>query len=226
MRDFQVVEIFCSPQGEGAHMGQQSVFVRFSGCNLGGGAGHRHVSDVCQFCDTEFSESVTLSFEDIVAGIASESGCRKEDMTFPIILTGGEPLLQVDTEFVKALHEEYPEASIHVETNGTVQPELQGVLLANPEWFWVAVSPKLGSEVVWRVASEVKVVVPGVLRGTGWSWGALEALRQRLDALEYWLMPQDAVDGSGPWPSMEQYLPCLEQGWRFGVQGHKVWQLK
>lgn len=226
MGGYRVVEIFFSPQGEGFHMGSPAVFIRFAGCNLGGGYGNTRENDICTFCDTDFSTFEELDFSSIVGRVELEAGVPAREFPFMLVLTGGEPLLQVDEGFILRLHEEFPEATIHIETNGTTGLELQRILLQFPEWFWVTVSPKLGARLVWRLASEVKVVVPGVVDGPGWSWAELEGLHSTIDALEYWLVPQGTGEGSGVVPGIDAYLSCLERGWRLGVQGHKVWQLK
>lgn len=226
MREFRVVEIFCSPQGEGQHIGRRAVFVRFGGCNLGRGAGLARPEDVCQFCDTDFSTAVGMSFSDIVMAVEQESGGPRSDVVLPIILTGGEPLLQVDEEFIMGLHQEFPKSTVHVETNGTVGAALEKVLALHADWFWVTVSPKLGSKVVWRYASEVKVVVPGVVTGSGWTCDALQELRGVVRSRHYWIVPQATMDGEPMVEELTRYTECLARGWRFGVQGHKVWKLK
>ena len=114
MRDFRVNEIFYSLQGEGHNTGRAAVFVRFAGCNLR-----------CPFCDTDFSDYREITADEIICEISS----------FParfVVLTGGEPSLQVTAQFVDQLHEAGFEVAI--ETNGT-RPVPENI-------DWVTVSPK------------------------------------------------------------------------------------
>ena len=115
MRDFRVNEIFYSLQGEGHNTGRAAVFVRFAGCNLR-----------CPFCDTDFSDYREMSADDVIREISA----------FParfVVLTGGEPSLQVTAQFVDQLHEAGFEVAI--ETNGT-RPVPENI-------DWVTVSPKV-----------------------------------------------------------------------------------
>lgn len=130
---YNVNEIFYSLQGEGANTGTPAVFVRFAGCNLR-----------CPFCDTDFSASTPMTAEAIVEAV-------EQYPSNLVILTGGEPSLQVDEALISALHDH--DLCIAIETNGT--REL-------PEGIdWVTVSPKEGSHVVLHEADEVKVVFVG-----------------------------------------------------------------
>ncbi len=139
-----VNEIFYSLQGEGAHTGVPMVFVRFAGCNL-------H----CPFCDTQHQSGTPMSDDEII----------EEIMKYPeaqwIVLTGGEPTLQIDNDFVKKL-KQYTGKKIAIETNGTnLVPEAID---------WVTVSPKGGltpelstydQQILVEEADEIKVVDTG-----------------------------------------------------------------
>jgi len=223
---FRVVEVFRAPQGEGFHLGKESIFVRFAGCNLGRGAGKGSPGDVCRFCDTDFSGFETMTLPQIFKKISDEIGAAPAAWRNPIILTGGEPLLQVDTQFILAILDKFPESHVHIETNGTVGREVQGALVACRGRVWASVSPKLGAPVVWTMASEVKVVVPGSVEGPGWTRDALLGIRTGIRAPLYWLMPQAELDGRMNVSALREYAPCLVEGWRFGIQAHKVWELK
>ena len=135
---YRVNEIFYSLQGEGRWTGMPAVFLRFAGCNL-------H----CPFCDTDFTASTAMSLSDILREVRSLSGtCRR------IVVTGGEPALQLDAPFVNAFHAEG--YRLHVETNGT-RPLPEGI-------DWVTLSPKdawQDAPVVLDKADEVKVVYTG-----------------------------------------------------------------
>ena len=130
---YSINEIFYSLQGEGFHTGRAAVFVRFAGCNL-------H----CQFCDTDFSHSVSMTAKQIAEQVFSYS----TDPHTLIVLTGGEPSLQVDETLLSELHR-YNQI-ITIETNGTRQI---------PDGIdWITVSPKADSTTVLIRADEVKIV--------------------------------------------------------------------
>lgn len=151
---YAVKEMFLTLQGEGARAGRRAVFVRFAGCNLWSGREQDRASAICQFCDTDFvgtdgvgggkfTEAVALV--EAVAALWGEGAGQRY-----VVLTGGEPMLQVDDALVDALHGAGFE--IAIETNGT--------LAVHPGIDWVCVSPKMGSEVVQRSGDELKLVYP------------------------------------------------------------------
>ncbi len=131
---YQVNEIFYSLQGEGYHTGRAAVFVRMAGCNLR-----------CTFCDTDFAHGEPMSAEQIADRVFTYS-------TSPdtlIVLTGGEPTLQVDEALTEALHRHGQ--MIAIETNGT------HAVAAGVDW--ITVSPKMGAPVVMSMADELKLVM-------------------------------------------------------------------
>lgn len=135
----RVNEIFYSLQGEGYHTGTPATFVRFSGCNL-----------KCPFCDTDFKSSEEMSEEDIVDAV-------KDNPSDFVVITGGEPALQLTSSLVDKLHD--AGKYVAVETNGTVKLPL------NVDW--ITVSPKksyLGSvaEPAYNCADEIKVVFDSI----------------------------------------------------------------
>lgn len=151
---YSVKEIFYTLQGEGINAGRPAVFCRFAGCNLWTGREADRATASCRFCDTDFvGTDGTLGgkysdAESLVARIAAcwgGSGGRRL-----VVLTGGEPLLQVDTDLVEALHAQAFE--IAIETNGTLEPP--------PGIDWICVSPKAGASLALRRGNELKVVVP------------------------------------------------------------------
>jgi organic radical activating enzyme len=132
---YRVNDIFYSLQGEGHNTGRAAVFIRFAGCNLR-----------CSFCDTEFDTYREMTAEEIVASINTYSARF-------VVLTGGEPTLQVDEAFVDQLHQYGFEVAM--ESNGT-RP-------APNNLDWLTVSPKISGEKWkvesgWRLPDEVKVV--------------------------------------------------------------------
>lgn len=136
----KINEIFHSIQGEGCHTGVPSVFLRFSGCNLS-----------CGFCDTEHKEGRLMNDEEIIEEIKKHSAAQ-------IVLTGGEPGLFIDQEFINKLHRETG-LKIAIETNGT-QDIPEGI-------DWVTVSPKIGMSDIGdptirvKKADELKIIDMG-----------------------------------------------------------------
>ena len=204
---YAVKEIFLTLQGEGAHAGRASVFCRFAGCNLWTGREQDRAAAVCQFCDTDFvGMDGTLggryATADALADTIAAQWTGPDDHRYAV-LTGGEPLLQVDTAFVDALHARG--FAIGVETNGTVAP---------PDGLdWICVSPKAGSDLVIRSGHELKLVYPQP-----------EAMPERFEALafeRFSLQPMDGPDAIGNTARAVDY--CLRHPqWRLSVQTHKT----
>jgi 7-carboxy-7-deazaguanine synthase len=150
---YAVKEIFLTLQGEGAQAGRAAVFCRFSGCNLWSGRERDRATATCRFCDTDFvGTDGTLGgrygsakeLADTIAAQWAGAGNRYA------VLTGGEPLLQVDADFIDALHAR--DFCIGVETNGTIEPP-NGI-------DWICVSPKAGAELRIRQGHELKLIYP------------------------------------------------------------------
>jgi 7-carboxy-7-deazaguanine synthase (Cx14CxxC type) len=203
---YAVKEIFLTLQGEGAHAGRAAVFCRFAGCNLWSGREADRADAICTFCDTDFvGTDGTLggryaSAAELAAAIAAQwTGPAANRYA---VLTGGEPLLQVDAALVDALHAGGFE--IAVETNGTVLP---------PEGLdWICVSPKGGSELVLRRGHELKLVYPQAL-------AAPEAF-EGLAFERFSLQPMDGPDAAENTARAIDY--CLNHPqWRLSVQTHK-----
>ncbi|MBN8969859.1 MAG: 7-carboxy-7-deazaguanine synthase [Rhizobiales bacterium] len=151
---YAVKEIFMTLQGEGAHAGRAAVFCRFSGCNLWSGREQDRATATCTFCDTDFvgtdgtfggRYADAASLADRIAALWSGPPAGRF-----VVLTGGEPMLQIDSALIEALHERGFE--IAVETNGTIAPP--------PGLDWICVSPKAGSDLVIRSGHELKLVYP------------------------------------------------------------------
>ena len=204
---YAVKEIFYTLQGEGHHAGRPAVFVRMAGCNLWSGREADRADAVCRFCDTEFVGTDGTRggrYRDAPALADQAAACWPVDegQRF-VVLTGGEPLLQVDAALIDALHAQGFE--IAVETNGTRAAPI-GI-------DWLCVSPKAGSTLVQRSGHELKVVVPQ----TGLD---LQALAQ----LPFEHLRVQPMDG----PLLAQHTAwavqwCLEHPrWKLSVQTHKV----
>jgi 7-carboxy-7-deazaguanine synthase (Cx14CxxC type) len=203
---YAVKEIFLTLQGEGAQAGRRAVFCRFAGCNLWTGREVDRASAICRFCDTDFvGTDGTLGGKyrgaaELAAVIAQSWGDGAADRY--VVLTGGEPMLQVDAALIDALHDQG--FVIAVETNGTL-PVPRGI-------DWICVSPKAGSELVQQSGDELKLVWPQ----PGSDVGRLAALdfRHRL------VQPLDDANAA------ENVRACIDlvmrdPRWRLSLQTHK-----
>jgi 7-carboxy-7-deazaguanine synthase len=204
---YAVKEIFLTLQGEGAHAGRVSVFCRFAGCNLWSGREEDRAEAQCPFCDTDFvgldgTKGGRYAHAAALAGaIAAEWGTGDRGRRF-CVLTGGEPLLQVDPALIDALHAEGFE--IAVETNGTI---------AAPAGLdWICVSPKAGTELKQRSGDELKLVYPQA----GAAPEAFEGLAFRY----FGLQPMDGPAAAENTQKAVAYCLAHPQ-WRLSIQTHK-----
>ncbi len=204
---YAVKEIFLTLQGEGAHAGRAAVFCRFAGCNLWSGREEDRAKAVCRFCDTDFvGTDGTLggrfaSADELADTIAAQ--WTGDDANRYVVLTGGEPLLQVDRALVDALHRRG--FAVAVETNGTIIP---------PDGMdWICVSPKAGAELVLKRGHELKLVFPQP--------GAPPEEFAGLDFERFSLQPMDGPDAAENTARAIDY--CLRHPrWRLSLQTHKT----
>jgi 7-carboxy-7-deazaguanine synthase len=204
---YAVKEIFKTLQGEGAQMGRAAVFCRFAGCNLWSGRQTDRATSVCTFCDTDFvgmdgtgggrfSDADALA--DAIAGEWKGSAANRF-----VVLTGGEPLLQVDDALVAALHAR--DFEIGVETNGTH--------VAPAGLDWICVSPKAYAELVLRSGHELKLVYPQA-----------SALPDRFEHLAFDHFFLQQMDSSTAAANLEAAISyCTDNPrWRLSLQSHKM----
>ena len=211
---YSVKEIFYTLQGEGKYTGRPAVFCRFAGCNLWTGSEARRASSLCTFCDTDFvgvdgtSGGRYASAEALVEVIEQHwpEGMPGHPL---VVLTGGEPMLQVDDALLHALHDEGFE--IAMETNGTI---------AVPDAVdWVCVSPKGEAELVQVSGNELKLVYP--------QHQAMPEQFAHLDFEHFYLQPLDTSyiatssdDGDYVQQAIEYCL--LHPQWSLSLQTHKL----
>ncbi len=175
---YAVKELFLTLQGEGVQSGRRAVFLRFAGCNLWSGREEDRASAICSFCDTDFvgtDGDGGGKFATALALAEAVSACWGSTLDHRyVVITGGEPMLQIDTPLVDALHTAGFE--IGVESNGTIA--------AHPGIDWLCISPKAGSDVVQRSGQELKLVWPQP--GSDWQamqdWAFDHFLIQPLDS--------------------------------------------
>jgi len=208
---YAVKEMFLTLQGEGVNAGARAVFVRFAGCNLWSGREQDRATAVCRFCDTDFVGTDGLGggkFADaaaLVAAVERHWGAGTERRL--VVVTGGEPMLQVDDAFVDALHA--AGFRIAIESNGT--------LPVHPGIDWVCISPKAGSEVVQRSGDELKLV---------WPQAGIE-----LDAVERWDFAHHLLQPLDDPAADANREACVEMvlarpRWRLSLQTHKLLGLR
>ncbi len=206
---YAVKEIFYTLQGEGANTGRPAVFCRFAGCNLWTGRDADRHKAVCTFCDTDFvgtdgpgggkfADATALA--DAVAAawpVSARPPCRFT------VLTGGEPLLQLDAAVTDALHARGFE--IAVETNGTVE---------RPAGIdWLCVSPKAEAPLLLNAGDELKLVFPQPT--------ALPERFEHLEFKQFFLQPMDGPDRERNTRLALEY--CLAHPrWRLSLQTHKI----
>jgi 7-carboxy-7-deazaguanine synthase len=202
---YAVKEIFLTLQGEGMQAGRRAVFLRFSGCNLWTGREQDRAEASCTFCDTDF------------VGMDGENGGRYEADALAdtvarlwgegarplVVITGGEPLLQLDAALVDALHAAGFE--IAVETNGTL-PAPAGL-------DWICVSPKAGTRIVQRSGDELKLVwpQPAIDPAELAGWGFRHFLVQ----------PMDCADKEAALAASIAFV-MSDPRWSLSLQTHKL----
>jgi len=204
---YAVKEIFYTLQGEGANAGTPAVFCRFAGCNLWSGREEDRAKAVCQFCDTDFvgtdGERGGRYATAVELADACRAACTAAEGPTLIVLTGGEPMLQVDQDLIDALHARA--FSIAIETNGTL-PALDTI-------DWICVSPKAGAELRQTRGDELKLVYPQ--DGVDPSQYLGLAFKHRF------LQPMDGPAREANTISAIAYCKA-NPAWRLSVQTHKI----
>ena len=200
---YTVKEIFYTLQGEGAHAGRPAVFCRFAGCNLWNGREEDRASAICRFCDTQFVGGARFTTAAELGESVDQHWPAADSRRKFVVLTGGEPLLQVDAGLLDELHRR--RFFVAVETNGTIAPP-RGI-------DWICVSPKAGAPLVVRTGNELKVVVPQPTLD-------LSKLAQ-LDFDSHRLQPMDGPDAKEN--TRWAVEACLrDPRWSLSIQTHKI----
>jgi 7-carboxy-7-deazaguanine synthase len=206
---YTVKEVFYTLQGEGAQTGRAAVFCRFSGCNLWSGREEDRARAVCQFCDTDFFGVGPDGGKFTSAAALADAVDRswRGDSRKYVVCTGGEPLLQLDTDAIAAFQERGFEVA--VETNGT-QP-------APASLDWICVSPKAGAPLVQTSGNELKLVFPQE-----------KAMPEEFEGLafdNFFLQPMDGPSIAANTELAVEY--CLRNPrWRLSLQTHKFLGLR
>jgi len=204
---YAVKEAFLTLQGEGVQAGSRAVFLRFAGCNLWSGREQDRASAQCNFCDTDFvgtdgegrgKFATADELGDHISGLWGPGEDRRL-----VVITGGEPMLQLDRALVDALH--HRGFRVAVETNGT--------LPAVEELDWICVSPKAGTDVVQRSGDELKLVWP--------QQGIDPAELENWDFEHFLVQPMDCADSKAARDAAIA-LAMERPKWRLTLQAHKV----
>jgi 7-carboxy-7-deazaguanine synthase (Cx14CxxC type) len=206
---YAVKEIFLTLQGEGMQAGRRAVFLRFSGCNLWSGRERDRRTAQCTFCDTDFVGTDGVNggrYPDAELLAAKVDGLWGMGERRLVVITGGEPLLQLDEALIAALHRRSFE--IAVETNGTIA--------APPGLDWICVSPKAGTEIIQRSGNELKLVWPqdGVdpEQLAGWSFD------------NFLIQPKDCADQEASVAAAIAFV-MEDPRWKLSLQTHKMLNL-
>ena len=203
---YRIKEIFFTQQGEGKNTGKDFIFVRFSGCNLWSGQEKHRASAICKFCDTDFYGTDGINggkyqAKELIEKI--KSLWISADSQIRVVLTGGEPLLQVDKGLISALKKE--NIYIAVETNGTLEA---------PDGIdWICMSPKANTEIKLRKGSEVKIVYPQKnLNPDNFNV---------LDFKNFYIQPMDSENYEDNVSQSVKY--CMQNpNWKLSLQTHKI----
>jgi 7-carboxy-7-deazaguanine synthase len=208
---YAVKEAFLTLQGEGVQAGSRAVFLRFAGCNLWSGREQDRATAQCNFCDTDFVGTDgpgggkfgdAQDLADHVATLWGEGDERRL-----VVITGGEPMLQLDLALVDALHARG--FRVAVESNGTIA--------ATPGIDWLCISPKAGTDVVQRSGNELKLVWP--------QKGVDPADLEGWDFDHFLVQPMDCADVQASYDAAVG-LAMDRPRWRLSLQAHKVVGLK
>lgn len=208
---YSVKEMFLTLQGEGGQAGRAAVFCRFTGCNLWTGREEDRSKAICQFCDTDFigtdgEGGGKFEHADALAdAISSLWPDKPASAAVPglVVFTGGEPLLQLDSALINAMHQRG--FNIAVESNGTVE--------APAGIDWLCISPKAGALLEQKRGTELKLVFPQP--------GLDPALLESLDFKYFWLQPMDGPDQNANIQAAIRYCMAHPK-WGLSLQTHKL----
>ncbi|CAM3141978.1 7-carboxy-7-deazaguanine synthase [Sphingomonas antarctica] len=208
---YAVKELFLTLQGEGVQAGRRAVFVRFAGCNLWSGREQDRATAACNFCDTDFvgtdgdGGGKFADAEALAEAVEASWGAGREARY--TVITGGEPMLQLDTPLIDALHARGFE--IGVESNGTLE--------APPGIDWLCISPKGVNVLAQKSGDELKLV---------WPQADIDLdILERLDFRHFLVQPMDCADGEAA-KTAAIALAMARPKWRLTLQAHKALGLR
>ena len=204
---YKVKEIFLTKQGEGYHTGRPSVFLRFSGCNLWSGLEKDRAKAICDWCDTDFVgvdgiKGGNYDIKEIINIVSNLWPSYNNSEPF-LVCTGGEPLLQLDQNFVDEIHK--IGFKISIETNGTKLPP--------NEIDWICVSPKKNTTTNLKAGSELKFIYPQK---------DFEPIQfENYDFKYFFIQPMDNNNYEKNKKLSEQFVEKNPK-WKLSLQTHKI----
>lgn len=207
---YKVKEIYYTLQGEGYHSGRAAIFCRFSGCNLWSGREEDRGKAICQFCDTDFwgTDGENGGHYTATALVDKCISLWPKGIKYPfVVLTGGEPMLQLDTLLLDTFHSGQFEVAI--ESNGTIAL-IDGI-------DWVCISPKAYTDLVVKSGDELKLVYPQENQDP--------KQFTDLDFKHFYLQPMDSEDLILNTQAAIQYCHVYPQ-WKLSLQTHKILGLR
>lgn len=207
MKKYKIKEIFLTKQGEGFHTGRPAIFIRFTGCNLWSGLEVDRKKAICNWCDTEFvgTDGVNggqYSINDVLKIVSNLWPYQNEEEPY-VVCTGGEPLLQLDQEFVDEIHN--IGFKISIETNGTKLPP--------NKIDWICVSPKKNTKIILTKGDELKFVYPQI--------GFNPLKFEGYDFKHFFIQPMDNKDYNKNKYNSEKFVK-ENPHWKISLQTHKI----
>jgi len=208
-KTFAIKEIFYSIQGEGYHVGKAAIFIRFTGCNFWNGREESRKNAICKFCDTDFIKTDgqnggKYTDQSLVNKIKTLSESCKY-----VVLTGGEPLLQVTYNLVQTLKNN--DYYVAIETNGSIVPH------SNIDW--ICCSPKSLDELKLLEAHELKVVYPSMSTNIKPS-----VYKKIITADHYYIQPRDSIFSKEKIKNVKKSIDFCKDNplWKLSLQTHKM----
>tara|TARA_B100000963_G_C22613699_1_gene666198 strand:- start:119 stop:748 length:630 start_codon:yes stop_codon:yes gene_type:complete len=203
---YKIKEIFFTQQGEGKNTGMNSVFIRFTGCNLWSGKEKNRGNAICNFCDTNFygTDGVnggSYTKEELLEKVRSI--WMGEGERINVVLTGGEPLLQANQQLIDHLKEN--NFYIAIETNGTIVPP-NGI-------DWICVSPKPNTKIKITEGDELKFIYPQP--------NFNPKLFEKFNFKHFYIQPMDSNKLDSNINQSIKY--CMKNAnWKISLQSHKI----
>jgi len=208
---YAIKEIYYTLQGEGHYAGRPAVFCRFSGCNLWNGKKEDKANSSCWFCDTDFvgidgENGGKYKAKQLADKIKSLWPTQAQSERPFVVFTGGEPLLQLDAELIKACKSRNIE--IAIESNGTIRAP-KGI-------DWITISPKPKSEIIQTVGNELKLAFPHDVTPESVESYKFEHL---------YLSPINTEDEKESKEHLKQAMQFCKENpkWKLTQQYHKIW---
>lgn len=204
---YTVKEIFYTIQGEGYNAGRAAVFCRFAGCNLWSGREEDREKAECNFCDTDFVGGDKFSGQVLVQTCNKiYNALNKSRQRKFVVLTGGEPMLQVDQNLIDEFHNF--DFEVAIETNGTIQ--------CVEDIDWICVSPKIGTKLEQIKGNELKLVYPQLVNPREF---------EELDFDHFFIQPKDGENLPGNTKACINYV-MDNPIWKLSTQTHKILSIR